>query len=55
MSLDLVGTMLQHHDIPYLRIDGSVSGAERQHALRDFDSVSKRAVLLMTIGTGAVG
>lgn len=55
MSLDLVGTMLQHHDIAYLRIDGSVSGADRERALRGFDGALKRVVLLMTIGTGAVG
>jgi SNF2 family DNA or RNA helicase len=54
-SLDLVGTVLQHHDIAYLRIDGSVSSTERQRALRGFDSASERIVLLMTIGTGAVG
>ncbi|KAJ6104356.1 helicase [Penicillium sp. IBT 18751x] len=47
--------MLQHHNIDYLRIDGSVSSAERQRALRGFDSVSERIVLLLTIGTGAVG
>lgn len=54
-SLDLVAAMLQHHNIAYLRIDGSVSSAERQRALRGFDNASERMVLLMTIGTGAVG
>lgn len=54
-SLDLVGRMLQHNNIVYLRIDGSVTNADRQQALRGFDSVSGRIVLLMTIGTGAVG
>ncbi|CAI7613115.1 unnamed protein product [Penicillium pancosmium] len=54
-SLNLVGRMLQHYNIAYLRIDGSVTSAERQRALRGFDSVSGPIVLLMTIGTGAVG
>jgi SNF2 family DNA or RNA helicase len=54
-SLNLVDAMLQRHNIAYLRIDGSVSNAERQRALHSFDNASERMVLLMTIGTGAVG
>ncbi|KAJ5381133.1 uncharacterized protein N7496_003561 [Penicillium cataractarum] len=54
-TLDLVGAILQHHGIDCLRIDGSVSNAERQRALRGFDNAPERMVLLMTIGTGAVG
>ncbi|KAJ5415722.1 helicase [Penicillium sp. CMV-2018d] len=54
-SLDLVAAILRRDNIPYLRIDGSVSSAERQRALCGFDNASERMVLLMTIGTGAVG
>jgi SNF2 family DNA or RNA helicase len=54
-SLDQVGAMLQRHNIAYLRIDGSVPNAERQRALCGFDNATERMVLLMTIGTGAVG
>lgn len=54
-SLELVAAILRRDNIPYLRIDGSVSSAERQRALCGFDNASERMVLLMTIGTGAVG
>lgn len=47
--------MLDREGIHYVRIDGSVSNPERLRALESFKVDPGLKVLLMTIGTGAVG
>jgi SWI/SNF-related matrix-associated actin-dependent regulator of chromatin subfamily A3 len=41
--------------IVYSRIDGTVGASERSRIIDDFQHNPETAVLLMTIGTGAVG
>jgi SWI/SNF-related matrix-associated actin-dependent regulator of chromatin subfamily A3 len=54
-SLDLVAYYFTARGIPLVRIDGSVSLAERRKVLSDFHAKQEIRVLLMTLGTGAVG
>ncbi|KAI8630497.1 SNF2 family N-terminal domain-containing protein [Xylariaceae sp. FL1651] len=54
-TLDLAGGLLQSQGIPYNMINGSLSLAERVKVLKDFRSPRGANVLLMTLGTGAVG
>ena len=53
--LDLVSAIFTAKEIPFLRIDGSLSLAERRRVLKSFREDSGIPVLLMTLGTGAVG
>jgi SWI/SNF-related matrix-associated actin-dependent regulator of chromatin subfamily A3 len=54
-SLDIAAAMLQREEIGFTRIQGSLLNPERQRAFNDFNSNPKTNILLMTIGTGAVG
>lgn len=54
-SLDLTATILDQEDIRFARIDGSVTNISRLQALETFKIDPDLNVLLMTIGTGAVG
>ncbi|KAL2843330.1 SNF2 family N-terminal domain-containing protein [Aspergillus pseudoustus] len=54
-SLDLIGGMFQEQNIVFRRVDGIMGPIQRQTALEEFRSNSSIRVLLMTIGTGAVG
>ena len=47
--------MLEENKIPYYRIDGSLKITERREVLTHFQSSKDTGVLLMTLGTGAVG
>lgn len=53
-SLDAVASILTEHNVTFRRIDGSLSVAQRAKILSEFHEPPIR-VLLMTIGTGAVG
>lgn len=43
------------HDIGFARVDGSMSFSQRQQAFQSFKTSSDVNILLMTVGTGAVG
>lgn len=55
-TLDLIESLFTKHEISYCRVDGSVSTTnKRKKILDDFHHISNLRVLLMTLGTGAVG
>jgi hypothetical protein len=54
-SLDVVGALLTDKQIPYLRVDGTTPPAKRREVLDMFQKQGDVSVLLMTLGTGAVG
>ncbi|KAH8722371.1 SNF2 family N-terminal domain-containing protein [Phaeosphaeriaceae sp. PMI808] len=54
-SLDITGTLLEIKDIPFLRVDGSLPLSKRKVVLDQFKEQADIPVLLMTLGTGAVG
>jgi SWI/SNF-related matrix-associated actin-dependent regulator of chromatin subfamily A3 len=51
----VVDEMLKMHNIPFLRIHGSVPSAKRAKILVDFERSTSIRVLLITFGTGGVG
>ncbi|KAH8690546.1 SNF2 family N-terminal domain-containing protein [Talaromyces proteolyticus] len=54
-TLRIIAGLLAARFIPVLQIDGSLSIKERQKVLTRFQQDAQRNVLLMTLGTGAVG
>ncbi|KAK5401900.1 hypothetical protein LTR06_010818 [Exophiala xenobiotica] len=54
-SLDIVGSLLDKECLPYMRVDGSISLHQRKRILAQFQAAEQGMVLLMTLGTGAVG
>ncbi|CAM1509837.1 Fc.00g001720.m01.CDS01 [Cosmosporella sp. VM-42] len=54
-TLDLLSQLLTEAGIPHLRIDGRVSHKDRAKHLTAFKEDPQILVLLMSIGTGAVG
>ncbi|KAF5549978.1 hypothetical protein FNAPI_7895 [Fusarium napiforme] len=54
-TLFLVSNLLSHHSIRHGIIHGSRTLAERTKALKEFQSKTGPGILLMTLGTGAVG
>ncbi|PWY71402.1 helicase [Aspergillus eucalypticola CBS 122712] len=54
-SLDIMAELLRQYDITFARVDGSMSFSQRQQASQSFKTNSDVNILLMTIGTGAVG
>ncbi|KAG9233940.1 SNF2 family N-terminal domain-containing protein [Amylocarpus encephaloides] len=54
-TLTLIAELLTSRKIPFCRIDGSHSLAERGRTLTNFRKSSGANILLMTLGTGAVG
>ena len=54
-TIDLLGEALSKENIPFLRIDGSDVLSKRKQKLSEFESGTHASVLLMTLGTGAVG
>lgn len=54
-SLDLVARLLAAKNIPFIAIDGSLSLPRRSKMLLDFQENPETTILLMTLGTGAVG
>lgn len=47
--------MLAAKNIPFITIDGSLSLPRRSKVLLDFQKNPETTILLMTLGTGAVG
>ncbi|KAF5558575.1 SNF2-related [Fusarium mexicanum] len=54
-TLFLISALLSHHSIRYGIIHGSRTLTERTKALKEFQSKTGPTILLMTLGTGAVG
>ena len=54
-TLSLIGELLTIRKIPFYCIHGSLSLGERIRILKDFRSSAGANILLMTLGTGAVG
>ncbi|KAK0669910.1 SNF2 family N-terminal domain-containing protein [Cercophora samala] len=54
-TLGLIGELLTSHGIPFYCIQGSLSLGERIRILQAFRSSAGANILLMTLGTGAVG
>lgn len=54
-TLDIVGKLFTANGINFLRVDGSLPFAARKTVLSEFQTSSEKTVLLMTLGTGAVG
>ncbi|KAK3684318.1 SNF2 family N-terminal domain-containing protein [Podospora appendiculata] len=54
-SLDLVGKLFEEQGLNFRRVDGSVPSNLRRKILAEFYNNPEVRVLLMTIGTGAVG
>ena len=47
--------MLAEQRIAYLRVDGTLPFGQRKRILSQFQSAQQGMVLLMTLGTGAIG
>lgn len=54
-TLAIVSELLLSHNIAFSMIDGSLPLPKRQQALRTYEGPNDTNVLLMTLGTGAVG
>ena len=54
-SLDIVGVMLAEKKFAYLRVDGTLPFGQRKRILAQFQAAEQGMVLLMTLGTGAIG
>ncbi|PLB50322.1 hypothetical protein P170DRAFT_463556 [Aspergillus steynii IBT 23096] len=54
-SLDIVGRVFDEQGMSFCRVDGKIAPTQRQAVLEEFQRNSAVRVLLMTIGTGAVG
>ncbi|KAK2762331.1 hypothetical protein FQN54_001341 [Arachnomyces sp. PD_36] len=54
-SLDLVSKLFHENGILFARVDGTMNPPQRRSALAQFQNNSSVRVLLMTIGTGAIG
>ncbi|KAK1753777.1 P-loop containing nucleoside triphosphate hydrolase protein [Echria macrotheca] len=54
-TLDFASHALSQRQIPFRRIDGNTSTADRKKILNSFQTEGSLVALLMTFGTGAVG
>ncbi|KAI0188848.1 P-loop containing nucleoside triphosphate hydrolase protein [Astrocystis sublimbata] len=54
-TLDHLAKLIRHANITYRQIDGRTSPADRSRALKAFKEDAEVHVLLMSIGTGALG
>jgi SNF2 family DNA or RNA helicase len=54
-TLTLVAELLEGQGILYSMIEGSLSLSRRLQELEKYENQEERNVLLMTLGTGAVG
>ncbi|KAJ5797976.1 helicase [Penicillium pulvis] len=54
-SLKIVAMMLRKEEIRFVKVDGSMSNAQRQRAFESFKISNMVNILLITIGAGAVG
>ncbi|KAJ6286390.1 SNF2 family N-terminal domain-containing protein [Bipolaris maydis] len=54
-TLDIMASILDVALVPYFRIHGSIPASRRSKVLDDFEQSTTVRVLLITLGTGAVG
>lgn len=54
-TLDRVGVLLKTEDVVFARVDGGINPSQRRAIFQEFCDNPCVRVLLMTIGTGAVG
>jgi SNF2 family DNA or RNA helicase len=54
-TLDIVASMLGANLLPYYRIHGNLSATKRSKTLAEFEHSTTTRILLITLGTGAVG
>lgn len=54
-TLDLVGDLFELSGVQYCRIDGSISLSKKKELLREFRDRIDLKIILMTLGTGAMG
>ena len=54
-TLHIIASLFTHRGLPFVLIDGSVALADRTKSLTRFKNDPSIPVLLMTLGTGAVG
>lgn len=54
-TLDLVEALLKPTNIPYVRIDGNLSGQKREEAIQRFQSDESVRVILVSITCGGTG
>ncbi|KAE8360896.1 SNF2 family N-terminal domain-containing protein [Aspergillus caelatus] len=54
-TLDVVGNMFDENSVRFIRVDGGMDLSHRESALMEFQKNASVRVLLMTIGTGAIG
>lgn len=47
--------MLRREKVAFLRVDGSLSTPQRKQVLKQYQDAPGGTILLMTLGTGAVG
>jgi len=54
-TLDNVAAMFDAHAMYYYRIHGQITASKRSKILNDFETSRTVRILLITLGTGAVG
>jgi SWI/SNF-related matrix-associated actin-dependent regulator of chromatin subfamily A3 len=54
-TLEQLASLLSREEIPFVQIDGSLSLPARRKVLDAFHTDDRTAILLMTLGTGAIG
>ena len=54
-TLEVVATALDHINVSYIRIDGTIPVKQRQQALESFREESHLRVLLLSLGCGSTG
>jgi hypothetical protein len=54
-TLDIIAGMFNANSLPYYRIHGSLSAGKRSKILTEFEHSMATRMLLITLGTGAVG
>lgn len=54
-TLDIIERMFQQKAVSFRRIDGTLSTPQRTERLSQFHHDSSVRILMMTLGTGAVG
>jgi SWI/SNF-related matrix-associated actin-dependent regulator of chromatin subfamily A3 len=54
-TLYIISTLLSKQSLPFVQLDGSLSLSDRREVLSRFEQDTQTNVLLMTLGTGAVG
>lgn len=53
--LDLVGIALKQNEIPFCRLDGSMSRSQREQTLAEFATNPSIFVILVSLMAGGVG